>query len=125
MITGFILPAFSTYPRFCELNSNKEISSLLNDGIRLGTFAMMPLLLIGIPYKNIIISLFYSDEFLGASVYLAYHFIGVTFYVWWYVFGQSMTPTGRIKQHGVFLMLYFALDMIVTYFFVKEIGLYG
>ena len=40
MITGFILPSFSTYlyPRFCEIKSDVEISSLLNDGIRLGTF---------------------------------------------------------------------------------------
>ena len=127
MITGFILPSFSTYlyPRFCEIKSNKEISSLLNDGIRLGTFVLIPLLFIGIPYKNFFISLFYTDEFLGASIYLPYHFLGVVFYVWWYVFSQSMTPTGRIKQHGIFLIIYFALDMVVTYFFVKEIGLYG
>lgn len=127
MITGFILPSFSTYlyPRFCEIKSDVEISSLLNDGIRLGTFAIMPLLLIGIPYKNVFISLFYSDEFLGASSYLPFHFLGVVFYVWWYVFSQAMTPTGRIKQHGIFLTLYFALDMLVTYLFVKEIGLYG
>ena len=127
MVTGFILPSFSTYlyPRFCEIKSNKEISSLLNDGIRLGTFVLMPLLLIGVPYKDFFISLFYSDEFLGASKYLPFHFLGVVFYVWWYVFSQSMTPTGRIKQHGILLTIYFALDMVVTYFFVLEIGLYG
>lgn len=127
LITGFILPSFSTYlyPRFCEMKSNTEISALLNDGIRLGTFAIMPLLLIGIPYKGVFISLFYSNEFLDASIYLPFHFLGVVFYVWWYVFSQSMTPTGRIKQHGVFLTIYFALDIIVTYFFVSEIGLYG
>lgn len=127
MITGFILPSFSTYlyPRFCEIKSNLEITSLLNDGIRLGTFAIMPLLLIGIPYKDFFISLFYSNEFLGASAYLPFHFLGIVFYVWWYVFSQVMTPTGRIKQHGIFLTIYFALDMLVTYLFVKEIGLYG
>ena len=127
MITGFILPSFSTYlyPRFCEIKSNFEISSLLNDGIRLGTFAIMPLLFIGIPYKKLIIPLFYSNEFLEASLYLPFHFIGVIFYVWWYVFSQAMTPTGRIKQHGIFFTFYLILDIIVTYVFVNEIGLYG
>ncbi len=127
MITGFILPSFSTYlyPIFCEIKSNFEISSVLNDGIRLGTFAIMPLLFIGIPYKNLIIPLFYSNEFLEASLYLPFHFIGVIFYVWWYVFSQAMTPTGRIKQHGIFFTFYLILDILVTYVFVNEIGLYG
>ncbi len=127
MVTGFVLPSFSTYlyPRFCEIKSNVEISDLLNDAIRLGTFAIFPLLLIGIPFKDFFISLFYSKEFLSASIYLPYHFVGIAFYVWWYVFSQSMTPTGRIKQHGIFLTLYFLLDMIITYVFVAKYGLYG
>lgn len=127
MVTGFVLPSFSTYlyPRFCEIKTNKEISSLLNDAIRLGTFAILPLLMIGIPYKDFIISLFYSDDFLAAAKYLPYHFIGIAFYVWYYVFSQSMTPTGRIKQHGIFLSIYFALDIGVTYIFVERYGLYG
>ncbi len=127
MVTGFILPSFSTYlyPRFCELKSKKEISSLLNDAIRLGTFSIFPLLLIGIPYKDFFISLFYSNSFLEASKYLPFHFLGVAFYVWYYVFSQSMTPTGRIKQHGFFMVLYFSIDMLVTYIFVERIGLYG
>lgn len=127
MITGFILPAFSTYlyPRFCELKNENEISGLLNDALRLGTFAIFPLLMIGIPFKDFFISLFYSKEFLGATLYLPYHFLGVVFYVWWYVFSQSMTPTGRIKQHGVFMSLYLCIDIIITYLFVNEVGLWG
>lgn len=127
IVTGFVLPSFSTYlyPRFCEMKTDKEVSSLLNDAIRLGTFAILPLLLIGIPYKDFFISLFYSDEFLAASKYLPYHFLGIAFYVWYYVFSQSMTPTGRIKQHGIFLTIYFSLDIGVTYVFVEKFGLYG
>lgn len=127
MVTGFILPSFSTYlyPRFCEIKTEKEISGLLNDALRLGTFVTLPLLLIGIPYRDFFISLFYSTSFLEASIYLPYHFIGIAFYVWWYVFSQSMTPTGRIKQHGIFLLLYFTLDILVTYIFVENFGLYG
>ena len=127
IVTGFILPSFSTYlyPRFCEIKTNKEISSLLNDAIRIGTFSILPLLMIGIPYKDFFISLFYSDDFLTSSKYLPYHFMGIAFYVWYYVLSQSMTPTGRIKQHGIFLSIYFALDISVTYIFVENYGLYG
>ena len=127
VVTGFVLPSFSTYlyPRFCEIESKLEISSLINDGIRLGTFSTLPLLFIGIPFKDLIIPLFYSNEFLEAALYLPFHFVGIIFYVWWYVFSQSMTPTGHIKQHGIFFSLYLTLDIIVTYVFVNSIGLYG
>lgn len=127
VVTGFLLPSFSTYlyPRFCELKTNKEISGLLNDGLRLGTMAIIPLIFIGIPFCDLFISLFYTDDFLGASKFLPYHFLGVIFYVWYYVFTQAMTPTGRIKQHGILMFLYLSLDILVTYLFVNEYGLYG
>ena len=127
VMTGFLLPALSTYlyPRFCELKSTGEITGLLNDSLRLGSVVIIPLLLIGIPFRELIITLFYSKEFIAAAKFLPYHFLGLLFYVWWYVFTQAMTPTGRIKQHGVFQILFFSLDMLVTYYFVNKYGLYG
>ncbi len=127
LFIGFIIPSFSTYlyPRFAETKSNAEITGILNDAIRLSTFALLPLLFLGIPYRDFFIRLFYSKEFLGAGIYLPYHFIGVIFYVWFYVFTQSMTPTGRIKQHALFYTLFMTLDIGVTYFTVPIWGLYG
>lgn len=127
LFVGFIIPSFSTYlyPRFAETKSDKEVIGILNDAIRLSTFSLMPLVFLAIPYRDILISIFYSREFLEASEYLPYHFIGLIFYVWWYVFTQSMTPTGRIRQHGLFYMLFMTLDMTVTYLTVPLWGLYG
>ncbi len=127
LFTGFIIPSFSTYlyPRFAETKSNKEISGILNDAFRLSTFALLPLLFLAIPFRVVLIRLFYSKEFLAAAAYLPYHFIGIIFYVWWYIFSQSMTPTGRIKQHATFYTLYMTLDIIVTYITVPKWGLYG
>ena len=127
LFIGFIIPSFSTYlyPRFAETKSNKEISGILNDAIRLSTFTLMPLLFLGIPYRDFFIELFYSKEFLGAAKYLPYHFFGMIFYVWWYIFSQSMTPTGRIKQHALFYTLFMTLDIGVTYIAVPVWGLYG
>ncbi|MDC1371417.1 oligosaccharide flippase family protein [Flavobacteriaceae bacterium] len=126
-ITGFVLPAFSTYlyPKFCELKTNIEVSDLLNDGLRLGTFVILPLIFIGIPYKNFFISLFYTDDFLSASTYLPYHFLGVQFFIWYYVFSQVMTPRGKIIHHGLLSIMYFSIDIAVTYYFVEIYGLYG
>lgn len=127
VFTGFLLPSLSTYlyPRFCELKTKYEISGLLNDSLRLGTLMILPLLLLGIPFKEYIITIFFSKEFSEAAKFLPYHFIGIAFYVWWYVFTQAMTPTGRIKQHGVFQLAYYSLDILVTLYFVKHFGLWG
>lgn len=127
LFVGFIIPSFSTYlyPRFAETKSNKEVSGILNDAIRLSTFLLTPLLFFAIPYRDFFIKLFYSGSFSDAGKYLPYHFIGVIFFVWWYIFTQSMTPTGRIKQHAFFYTLFVTLDMLVTYFLVPVFGLYG
>ncbi len=127
LFIGFIIPSFSTYlyPRFAETKSNKEISGILNDAIRLSTFTLMPLLFLGIPFRDLFIELFYSKEFLGAEKFLPYHFFGTIFYVWWYIFTQSMSPTGRIKQHALFYTLFMSLNIVVTYVTVPVWGLYG
>lgn len=127
VFTGFLLPSLSTYlyPRFCELKTKYEISGLLNDSLRLVTLIVLPLLFLGIPYRELIISIFYSKEFSSAAQYLPFHFLGIVFYVWLYVFTQAMTPTGKIKQHGLFQLAFFSLDILVTYFFVKNFGLWG
>jgi len=127
IFTGFLLPSLSTYlyPRFCELKTKREISGLMNDALRLGSFMIVPLLFIGIPYRKFIISIFYSKEFINAAIYLPFHFLGIAFYVWWFVFSQAMTPTGRIKQYGVFQLFFYSINILVTYFFVKDFGLWG
>jgi O-antigen/teichoic acid export membrane protein len=127
LFTGFILPSFSTYlyPRFAETKSNNEIIGVLNDAFRLGSFALIPLLFLAIPYRDFFIPLLYSKEFSEASLYLPTHFIGVVFYVYWFVFTQAMSPTGRIKQHGFLMILFLTLDIIVTYITVPIFGLYG
>jgi O-antigen/teichoic acid export membrane protein len=127
VVVGVILPSLSTYlyPRFCELKNEESISNLINDAIRLGSFALMPLLFIGIPFREFLISTFYSIEFIDAALYMPYHFIGVVFYVWWYVFSQSMTPTGRIKQHGIFLFLFYSLDILIVYLLIDDYSIYA
>lgn len=127
LITGFILPTFSTYlyPRFCEVVKIEEISGLLNDGLRLGSLCVIPLFFIGIPFREFFITIIFSQEFIDSSKYLPYHFFGVLFYVWWYVLTLPLSPLGRIKQQGVFMFFFYSLDISVTYFFVQNFGLYG
>ena len=127
LFTGFLLPAFNTYlyPRFCEVKSNNEVSGILNDAIRLTTFTLLPLLTFAIPFRYVFIRIFYSNEFIEATDYLPYHFMGVVFNVWAFIFAQSMTPRGFIRQHSIFSFSFYTLSIILAYVLVPEYGLYG
>lgn len=125
MFTGIVLPTFSTYlyPRFCSAQTTKEISQLINDGLRLASFSILPFLLIGIPFRDFFVALFYSEAFIHAASFVPIHFFGLVFYAWWYVLSQSLTPTGRIKQHGVFLTLMYVINILIVYFLIDDFGL--
>lgn len=127
LFTSVLVTSLSTqlYTSFCQATNNKEIITLLNDGLRLATFGLLPLVFMAIPYRELIITVFYSEEFIEAEKYLPFHFLGVVFQVWYSVFASSMSSTGRIKQHGFFRFFYLSTDIAVTYYFVMSFGLYG
>jgi O-antigen/teichoic acid export membrane protein len=127
LFTGFIIPSIGTYlyPRLCESKINSEIIGILNDSLRFVTLLMIPFLLLSIPIRFQIIPLFYSHEFLEAGYYMPWHFLGLLFYLWMYVFIQAMTATGRIKMEGVILIIICITDIVVVYFLVPIVGLYG
>ncbi|HLO59604.1 MAG TPA: oligosaccharide flippase family protein [Bacteroidales bacterium] len=127
LLIGFILPSLSTYlyPRFSECKNNVEIKGILNDSIRMVTLLMIPFLFIAMPFRKIIIPLFYSNDFLEAEKYLSIHFIGVLFYMWWYAFSQSLTPRGNIIIHGILITLMSILNVVIVLLFVPKLGLYG
>jgi O-antigen/teichoic acid export membrane protein len=127
LLSGFILPSLSTYlyPRFSECKTNAEISDILNDSLRLVSFLMAPFLFIAIPYRLIIIPIFYSREFIEAGNFLPYHFIGMLFYMWWYALALVLTPTGRIRTYSIFIFFMALTNLITVYLFVPKFGLYG
>jgi len=127
LFVGFIMPSLGTYlyPRFAEAESNSEIEGVLNDVLRLISFLMIPLLFIGIPIRYQIIPLFYSKEFIFAAQYLPWHFVGLLFYLWMYALALVLTPTGRVKTHGVIFIFISLFNFLIVYYFVPIYGLYG
>jgi O-antigen/teichoic acid export membrane protein len=127
IFTGFILPSLSNYlyPRFCEVKSNSEIVSILNDAIRLFSIILVPFMFIIIPYRELFISLIYSKNFFECEKYMPFHLIGNVFYIWFYILAQYLSPQGKIKIHGIFMIFYFTLDIIVTFLLVTNFGLYS
>ena len=127
ILTGVMLPSFSTYlfPRFCEIGKNGNPTPLINSGLRIGSFALAFFIFLGLPFKDLFIALFYSHKFSGASEFVPYHFLGLIFYVWWYVLSQCLTPMGKIKQHGILLLLMYTMNYLIVYILFDELGLYA
>ncbi len=127
LFTGLVLTAINTYlyPRFSELKDNFRINGLINDVLRFNTFLFLPVLFLAIPLRSQIIPIFYSSDFMEAAVYLPWHFIGVLFYLWMYTLAVVLTPTGRIKHYGMFVISISLINLLVVYIFVPIIGLYG
>ncbi|MFZ5942002.1 MAG: polysaccharide biosynthesis C-terminal domain-containing protein [Bacteroidota bacterium] len=127
LLTGFILPAVQVYlfPRYSECKSNTEISAVLNDYLYLITFLLIPFVLLAIPFRELLIRIFYSNEFLEAATYLPWHFIGLMFFMWWNVLALVLTPIGKIKVHGILLTLISIVNVGTVFFLVPRIGLYG
>ena len=127
LFVGFIFPALRTYlfPRLSEAKSNTEINALLNDVFRLMTFVTLPFVIIGISARNYIIPLFYSQEFMEASIYLPFHFAAILLTVWINPFEQVFAPTGRLRIYLLFGIIGESISLGLVYFLVPRFGLYG
>lgn len=127
LFAGFIIPSISTYllPRFSEAKSDQEVVEVTNDVFRLMTFLMVPFLLLGISYRDIALRLFYSKEFLPASNYLPYHFLGTLFLSWVYIFTLIFTPTGRIKKYIPIGFSHNTFSFTLIYFLTPLFGLWA
>lgn len=124
---SFFIPALIQYifPKYGNCETNDELKSVANDGFRLVSFIILPFVIIMIAFREIFIPVFYSKDFLEASVYLPLHFIGIFFWTWMSVLKQILIPTGRIKQYIPFFLAEFSLYLLVIFTLVKEIGLWS
>ncbi len=127
LFQNFILASLSVYlyPRVSEAKATQEISGVINDFFRLITLILIPFIIISIPVRKLIIPIFYSNDFIEASIYLPWHFIGLVFYCWFYILTQVMTPIGKIKLHGILTIIMALLNIFIVYYFTSKYGLYG
>lgn len=125
--SSFFVPALVQYifPKYGSCETNEELISVANDGFRMVSFVILPFVLIMIAFNDLLIPIFYSKDFSGASLYLPVHFIGIFFWTWMRVLKQIMIPTGRIKQLVPFAFAESSLYLLVVFIFVDNIGLWS
>lgn len=127
LFIGFILPSVYTYlyPRLSEAKDNRDIINVINDVIRLITFLTLPFIIIAISTRQWIVPLFYSDDFIEATIYLPFHFSFLLFAVWGTIFEQIFAPTGRLGVFLIFVIIFNVISLALVYYFVPIMGLYG
>lgn len=127
LFVGFILPASFTYlfPRLSEAKNNRDITNVINDVIRLLTFVILPFIIIGISTRQWIIPLFFSNDFMEASLYLPYHFSALLVVIWSRILEQIFAPIGRLKPLMLFVIITSSISLILSYYLVPLYGLYG
>lgn len=127
LFIGFILPSVYTYlyPRLSEIKDNKDITGIINDVFRMITFLTLPFILLGISMRQWIVPMFYSKEFIEATIYLPYHFSFLLFAVWATIFEQIFAPIGRLKIFLIFTVVIYSISLLLVYYFVPKFGLYG
>jgi len=127
LFTGFIYPSIFGYlgPRFSESKSDEEVVNITNDAFRVLTFATIPVIFLAISFRNLIIPLFYSNQFIGAAEFLPLHFIGILFGTWVYIFTIIFMPTGRIKKYIPFGLGHNTLSLLIILILTPLIGLWA
>lgn len=127
LFTGFVLPSLTTYlfPRIAEAKTDREIVGVVNDVIRLMTFITVPFIILGITTRDWLIPMFYSKDFMEASVYLPFHFAALIFTPISFAFAQIFAPTGRLKYFLPIIIFHNTLSLALVYFLTPQYGLYG
>jgi O-antigen/teichoic acid export membrane protein len=124
IVLGLIVPTMYTYifPRMSEIKDS-QVSLLLNDVIRISLFLIIPLLMIGIPFRFEVINLFYSEEFVEAANYLPYHFFGLIFYLIFYSFSMALAPKGYVVLQSFLFISYNLLISLLITIYINNYGL--
>jgi len=127
LFVGFILPSVYTYlyPRLSESKNDEEIIKVINSVIRLITFIALPFIIIGISIRQWIIPLFYSIDFMEATIYLPYHFSVLIIFIWSSILSQLFYATARLKSYLIFGLIINSISLALVYFLVPNVGLYG
>ncbi len=125
--SSLFLPALFQYifPKYGLCKTNEELIQLANNAFRLVTFLIIPFVLIILSNVKYLIPLFYSKDFLAASIYFPLHFLGIFFWTWGRILKQMFIPTGRIKVLSFFVIIEESFNLLVVLLFVNSIGLWS
>jgi len=108
---GIFFAILSTYsfPKISSLKNKNEIIAELNNTIRFLIVVYSPILIIVLVFRQFVIQLLFSNEFLIIKDILMFQLIGDFFRAYSWVFGLWLLPTLKVKQWMMFDILFYLL----------------
>ena len=122
-----VLSSMSAYsfPRLCELKSNKEIVEELNGIIRVSLLLIVPVMFLILIARKPIIQLLYSSNFLPCIDYMPVQILGDFFKVLVWSLGAFLLPTKKLKASVWLSLIPNSLLVVIGIILVKQYQLHG
>lgn len=122
-----VLDSISTYcyPRLSGIQNPKEMVAELNQTMRLTLILITPMIVLFIMFKDLIIILSLSRQFLLASPLIGYQLLGDAFKAVGWSIGVSLLPMKRLKAFALIDVTWSALFVTISAITVPRWGLLG
>jgi len=123
----FVLSSMSaySYPRLCEMTSDRDIREELNGILRVAVLLITPVMFFLLLGRRPLIQILYSRSFLEAAEYMPIQIMGDFFKLLCWCVGMYLLPTKRLIT---FILLNLLQDILLVLFaalLVKRYQLYG
>lgn len=122
-----ITDSIGTYalPNLSSLTSNKDFHDELNQILRLAVVLSTPVILAFFMLKELVITLFYSAEFLEATKLMGFQLFGEFFKAVGWSMGIALLPLKRLKAIVAIDVAWSMLYIGISYFTLHRFGLLG
>jgi len=122
-----ITDSIGTYslPNLSSLKSNEDFYNELNQILRLAIVLSTPIILALFMLKELVITLFYSSEFLEATKLIGIQLFGEFFKAVGWSLGIALLPLKRLKAIVTIDVAWSVLYIALSYFTIHRFGLSG
>ena len=128
-ISAYYLPFITNaiwgyfYPEMCALQKNEDVNRELNQFIRFALFISTAVAALCIIFREYIILILYSREFMAAYNILPIQAVGDIFFILFYIFNTSLLARKRFKGVMLISTLGYNSILIALYFvFTRMLG---
>ena len=121
-LTIILLPTIS---KATSSNNRQETEKLVSQSLRLMVMFLVPMCILMSIYANPIIRIFYSQKFALAAEPMSIFVFGVGFLTVFYILTFVLNGAGKVKVPMLISFIGLIVNIIATYFLIKEYALFG
>jgi PST family polysaccharide transporter len=130
-ISAYYLPFITNaiwgyfYPEMCALKNNDDINRELNQFVRFALFVSTAVAALCIIFREYIILILYSREFMPAYEILPIQAVGDIFFILFYIFNTSLLARKRFKSVLLVSTFGYNISLIVLYLIFTRLTAVG